>query len=75
MEIILYVAYGIIVVWAIAWAWAFFRVSSDTLHGMISSGVFTLKGLGWSLLCALLALLPLFIALFFLSEFQATFPG
>lgn len=45
MEIILYVAYGIIVVWAIAWAWAFFRVSSDTFHGMISSGVFTLKGL------------------------------
>lgn len=74
MDIIFYAVHGLIVVWAFAWTWAFFRSSSDTLQSMINS-VFTLKGLGWSLFCALLALLPLFIALYFLSEFQATFPG
>lgn len=72
-DLILYVAYGFIVAWALAWLWAFFRISSDTLVGMIAS-TFTLRGIGWSAFCALLALIPLFIAALFWSRFVGVLP-
>lgn len=71
--IIFYIVYGFIVVWALAWLWAFFRIASDTLVGMID-GVFTLRGLGWSAFCALLALIPLAIAALFWAHFLEVLP-
>jgi hypothetical protein len=72
--IAMYIVFGFIFVWSAAWTWAFFRISSDVLVSMIN-GVFTLRELAWSAACALLALLPLFIALLVWARFQATFPG
>jgi hypothetical protein len=45
--IMLFIFYGFIVLWSIAWLYAFMRISSDTLMGMINS-VFTIKGVVWS---------------------------
>ncbi len=72
-NVILFIVYGFVVVWALAWLWAFFRIASDTLVGMID-GVFTLRGLGWSAFCALLALIPLFIAALFWDRFIGVLP-
>ncbi len=68
-----FVFYGFLVIWALAWLWAFFRISSDVLVGMIN-GVFTLRGVGWSAFCALLALIPLFVAALLWPEFIAALP-
>lgn len=73
--ILLFIFFGFILVWSLAWVWAFFTNSSGALSGMINSGVFTLRGLGWSALCALLALIPLWIAALVWSEFNASLPG
>ena len=72
-DLMLYIFYGFIVVWSLAWLWAFFRASSDVLVGMIN-GAFTLKGLGWSTFCALLALIPLWIAALLWGRFLAVLP-
>jgi hypothetical protein len=72
--IVFYIVYGFLVVWSVAWTWAFFRISSDVLVGMIN-GVFTFRETVWSAACALLALIPLFVALLFWARFQATFPS
>jgi hypothetical protein len=73
--IVLYFAYGFVLVFCLAFVWAFFTIASSTLSGMISSGVFNLRSLGWSALCALLALIPLWIAALVWSEFNAALPG
>jgi hypothetical protein len=73
-NIIMFVAFGIIVLWAIAWLIAFVSISYTTLSGMIGS-VFTLRGIGWSLFCAALALIPLFVILLLRARFEATYPG
>jgi hypothetical protein len=72
-NLMLFLLYGFILLWALAWLWAFWRIASDTLVGMIN-GVFTLRGLGWSALCALLALIPLWIAALVWSEFLGVLP-
>jgi len=72
-SLMLFIFYGFIVLWALAWLYAFLRISSDTLVGMIQ-GVFTLQGIGWSAFCALLALIPLWIAALLWSEFIGVLP-
>ncbi len=73
-SLMLFIFYGLIVVWSAAWLWAFFRISSDTLVGMIN-GEFTLRGLGWSFVCALLGLIPLWVICLLWSEFLGVLPS
>jgi hypothetical protein len=70
-----YVVFGLIVAWSLAWLWALFRASSDLLYTMIIGGKFNLRDLGYSLLCALLALIPLAVVLIFRDEFQSNIPS
>lgn len=74
MNIPLFIVYGFVVVGALAFAWALFFAAVGVLSGMIN-GTFTLRGVGWWSFLVLLALIPIFIAAFFMSEFQATFPA
>lgn len=73
-NLMLFIFYGFIIVWSAAWLWAFFRIASDTLVAMIQ-GTFTLRGLGWSAFCALLALIPLWIIALLWSEFLGVLPS
>lgn len=75
INLMLFIFYGFILVWSLAWLWAFFGIAASTLSGMINSGVFNLRSLGWSALCALLALIPLWLAALVWSEFNAALPG
>jgi hypothetical protein len=72
--IIFYIVWGFIFMWSLAFIWAFFRISSDTLSGMIN-GTFTLPGIGWSAFCAVLALIPLWIALWAWARWPGYWPG
>lgn len=72
--LMLFVFYGFIILWAAAWLWAFWRISSDTLVGMIN-GTFTLQGLSWSAFCALMGLIPLWIIALLWSEFLGVLPS
>ncbi len=72
-SLMLYILYGFIVLWGVAWLYAFERIASDALAGMINS-TFTLKGLGWSAFCALMGLVPLFFIALVWSDFLGVLP-
>lgn len=72
-SVLFLIVYGFVFLWALAWLWAFFRTSSDVLMGMIN-GVFTLQGIGWSVFCALLGILPLCFAFWAWVRLQGYLP-
>ena len=73
-NILFYIAYGFVILWSGAWLWAFWRIASDTLVGMIN-GEFTLRGLGYSAFCASLGVIPLWVICLLWSEFLGVLPS
>lgn len=79
-SIVFLIAYGFVALWSLAWLWAFVRVSSDELKRMMEGDathkhLFSLQGLGWSALCALIGIIPLCFMLWSWARLQGYLPG
>lgn len=77
MTVIKFALFGFVVLWMLAWVWMLWRWSFDILYGLKRGTPFNdvVWTIATSALYALIALLPLYVALLFWSEFSAAFPA
>jgi hypothetical protein len=76
-QIAMFILFGFIVLFMLAWVWAIWRWSSDALHGLKRGATMdtNLRIIAWAALYALLALIPLFIAAVFWNDLMAVMPS